>query len=239
MGLAAAAAITAVGAIGGGLIASSGASHAADVQNQADQRAIDEQQRQFNITNQQLAPYRDAGLAGLGGYGDLVGTNGGTKQQSAITALQASPYYQSLYRNGLEANLQNASATGGLRGGNEQLGLANFGSDTLAQVIQTQLGNLGGLAGLGLSATNSTGQFGANASNNISSLLTQQGQNSGDAALAQAGALSGIFKSIGSMGSWFMPGGIGNSGGGLGNSGGYNISNGTQNWMAAHPIGGF
>lgn len=235
----AAAGIAAAGAIGGGLIASHGASKAANIQNQADQAAIQEQQRQFNITDQELAPFRQAGLGGLAGYGDLVGTNGALAQSGAITGLQGSPLYQSLYRNGLEATLQNASATGGIRGGNTQMGLANFGADTLASVIQNQLGNLGSLAQLGLGATNSTGAFGAAASNNIAALTQQQGQNSGDAALAQAGALSGIFKNLGSLGSFIVnpSGGIPNSA--LGNTGGINISNGTQNWMAAHPIGGF
>jgi hypothetical protein len=136
--------------------------------------------------------------------------------------------------------LQNASATGGIRGGNTQGGLANFGADTLAQVIQSQLGNLGGLAQLGLGATNSTGAFGAAASNNIANLTQQQGQNSGDAALAQAGALSGIFKSIGSLGSLIPGAGGGIPGGsGVGSSGGINLGGGTQSWMASHPIGGF
>lgn len=234
----AAALIGTAGAIGGGLIASHGASKAANIQNQADQAAIQEQQRQFNITDQELAPFRTAGQAGLTGFGNLLGTNGNGAQQTAITALQGSPFYQSLYNNGLEATLQNASATGGLRGGNAQLGLARFGSDTLAQTIQQQLGNLGGLAQLGLGATNSTGAFGAAASGNIASLLQQQGQNSGDAAMAQAGALSGIFKNLGSLGSFLaMPGGIPNSP--LGNSQGINVGTGTQNWMNSHPIGGF
>jgi hypothetical protein len=232
----AAAGIAGLGSIAGGLIASSGASHAANVQNQADQAAINEQRRQFNVTDQELAPFRQAGQAGLTGFGNLLGTNGGTAQQAAITALQASPYYQSLYRNGLEANLQNASATGGLRGGNEQYGLANFGADTLAQVIQNQLGNLGGLAQLGLGATNSTGAFGAASSNNISSLLAQQGQNSGDAALAQSGALAGIFKNIGSIGSMLVnPAGVGAiPAASPGNIGGWNVGNA---WNV--PIGGF
>ena len=233
----AAALIGTAGAIGGGLIASHGASKAANIQNNADQAAIQEQQRQFNITDQELAPFRNAGVQGLTGFGNLLGTNGNDAQQAAITALQASPFYQSLYNNGLEANLQNASATGGLRGGNEQLSLARFGSDTLAQTIQQQLANLGVVAQLGLGATNSTGAFGAAASNNISSLLQNQGQNSGDAALAQAGALSGIFKNLGSLGSFIV-----NPGAGLGNIGGVGAPSGGLNFGTDFnnvPFGGF
>lgn len=233
MGLAAAAGISAIGAIGGGLIASSGASHAANIQSQADQAAIGEQQREFNTTNSELAPFRSAGLAGLSGYGNLLGTNGGPAQQQAITALQSSPLYQSLYRNGLEATLANASATGGLRGGNAQRSLANFGADTLASTINNQLGYLGGLAGMGLGATNATGQFGQNAANNISNITVSQGQTNANAAAAQAGALSGIFKNLTSLSS-FLPSIIPNSS--VGNSG-----QSFDQWASGDPftVGGF
>lgn len=77
-------------------------------------------------------------------------------QQGAIDALKASPLYQSLYRNGEEAVLANASATGGLRGGNTTTSLANFGADTLSSVIQQQLANYGSAIGAGLGANNST-----------------------------------------------------------------------------------
>jgi hypothetical protein len=234
-----AAGIGAAGAIGGGLIASSGASKAAKAQTTADQAAIAEQQRQFDITNANLSPFRQAGLGALDQYGNLVGTNGNPAQDAAIQSLMASPYYQSLYRNGLTATLQNASATGGLRGGNTQTGLANFGADTLAQTIQQQLGNLGSLAGLGYNAATATGQFGANAANNISNLTVQQGQANSDAALAQAGALSGIFKNLGSIGGIIAnPSAFGLGSSGIGSSGGIRV---TPNWdsNASLPIGGF
>jgi hypothetical protein len=81
------------------------------------------------------APYRDIGAKALSQYGDLVGTHGAAQQQSAIDALKASPFYQSLFRTGEETELQDAAATGGVRGGNTQRSLADFGSDTLMKTI--------------------------------------------------------------------------------------------------------
>lgn len=105
----------------------------------------------------------------------LLGLGGGDQQMQAIEALKASPMYQSLYRNGEEALLQNAAATGGIRGGNTQRGLADFGADTLASTIQQQLAGLGGVAGMGMGATNGVSGFGAQASGNVVNLLGQQG----------------------------------------------------------------
>jgi hypothetical protein len=176
-------------------------------------RAIDEQRRQFDTTNANFAPYRDAGTGALGGIGDLVGTNGADHQQSAIDALKASPFYQSLFRTGEENVLQSAAATGGLRGGNTQRSLADFGADTLAQTIQQQLANLGGIANMGLGATNSTANFGQQTANNVSNSLTQQGQARASGALAIGGINNQMWNNAGGFldqaVSAFLPGGGG------------------------------
>lgn len=109
--------------------------------------------------------------------GGFAGSDGGPEAQAAaIEALRGSPLYESLFRNGQDTLLNNASATGGLRGGNFQTGLANFGRDTLAQVIQQQLANLGGIAGNGQGAAGSLSGAGQSSTNNIIQLLGQQGQ---------------------------------------------------------------
>lgn len=132
-------------------------------------------------------------------------TGGEVDQQGAIDALKGSPLYTSLYRNGEDALLSAASATGGLRGGNTQGALANFGADTLANVIQQQLSNLGGIAGMGQNAVNSAGSFGAGTASSVSNLLGNQGQvraggllTRGGISAAQIGALGGIGDQIAS-----------------------------------------
>jgi hypothetical protein len=161
--------------------------------------SIAEQRRQFDITDANFKPYRDEGTSALGGLGDLAGTNGADHQQSAIDALKASPFYQSLFRTGEETVLQNAAATGGIRGGNTQRSLADFGADTLAQTIQQQLQNLGGIAGLGLGATNSTANFGQQTANNVSNSLTQQGQARASGSLAIGGINNQMWNNAGSF----------------------------------------
>jgi len=187
-----AAGIGAAGAIGGGLIASSGAKKAAKAQQQSDALAISEQRRQYDQSRSDFMPYLDAGKAALPGIEDLLGLNGNDKGLAAIDALKGSPMYQSLYNNGQEAILQNASATGGLRGGNTQHALADFGRDTLSSVISDQLARLGGLAGIGQGATGSVAGLGANSANQIGGFL----QASGNAAASGANAQAGIWASV-------------------------------------------
>lgn len=192
--------ITAAAGIGGSVIASNGAKSAANkaaaAQTAADQAAIAEQQRQYNQTRSDLMPWQQAGTSALGQQGDLLGLNGAGAQQSAITAQQNSPLYESLFRNGQNTLLQNASATGGLRGGNTQGALANFGKDTLAQVIEAQLTRLGGVSEQGQNAAAQTGQLGANSANTISQLLNNQGAAQGNAAYAVGGANTNMINSI-------------------------------------------
>lgn len=194
-----AAGIGAVGAIGGGLIASSGAKSAANAQAQSNAQGIAEQRRQFDLTRSDFKPYMDAGKTALPQIEDLLGLNGNDKSAAAIEALKSSPAYQSLYNNGQEAVLQNAAATGGLRGGNTQSSLANFGRDTLSSVISDQLSRLGGLAGMGQGATGSVAGLGANTANQISSLFQATGNARASSALTQAGIWSGVINNIGGL----------------------------------------
>ena len=122
--------------------------------------------------------------------------NAAEAQQASIDSLKGSPLYQSLFNNGRDTILANASATGGLRGGNTQGALANFGRDTLAGVIQNQLANLGGLSSAGQNSAAQTGQIGAQNSAGISQLLTQQGQAQGGAALAGGAANAAMINGI-------------------------------------------
>jgi hypothetical protein len=162
-----------IGGIIGGNAQKSAAKKASQLQYDAAIKGIDETARQFDATRADFKPYQDLGAAAAPHLGDLTGVNGNEQQQSEIDALRNSPLYKSLYRNGEEATLQNASATGGLRGGNAEAGLYHLGEDTLSNVIQQQLSNYGGLVGIGSGASGAVGQFGAQAVGNENDLRNQ------------------------------------------------------------------
>jgi len=144
----------------------------------------------------------DRGMGGYGGYAmpampAMPGVSANDAQLQAIQHLQQSPLYQSLYRNGQETLLNNAAATGGLRGGNMKHSLANFGADTLAQVIQQQITNLGGISGTGQNSAQNLGQLGQNNANAQSNLMNAQGQSQAGGILGSAGIWNNAFNSIG------------------------------------------
>jgi len=75
--------------------------------------------------------------------------------------------------------LQNAAATGGLRGGDTQGALAQLGPGVLQQLIQQQMMNLGGLSSAGQNAASNIGQLGqASASGMASAALQGAGMQS-------------------------------------------------------------
>jgi len=201
------------------------ASQAAAAQIAAQQQGLDYIRQQQAATQAALAPYTEAGAKALTGSSNLLGLNGGAVQQSSIDNLQNSPLYQSIFRTGQEAVLQNASATGGLRGGNTQRGLANFGADTLASVIQQQLAGYTGLQNLGANVGSDLGQLGASAANSIAGLYGAQGTTRAGGVLAKAEAgqqqLTGLGNIIqDAIAAYSGAGSLGQSAGKVANTGG-------------------
>lgn len=180
---------------------SDAASTAANAQGQASAASITESRHQFNAIKELLQPYTDAGYRGLTGQQDLLGINGAEAQQNAINAIESSPAYKSMTQQGETAILQNASATGGLRGGNTQAALAQFRPQLLAQLIESQYSKLGGLVSIGQNAAAGTGNAGQNSSNQIINALQQQGAASAGAALASGQATANMWGGIGNTAS--------------------------------------
>jgi len=135
-------------------------------------------------------------------------TGGMDAQQQAISQFERSPMFQALARQGEEGILQNASATGGLRGGNVQGALGQFRPALLNQQIQQQLSTLSGIAGLGQNAAAGVGNAGMQSGNNISALLQDTGQARGYGALGSSAALGGGLSSLGDI----LGGALGGSG---------------------------
>lgn len=152
---------------------------AAQLEFDAAMKGIAEQARQFDTTRADFAPYQKAGADALDSFRTLLGLDGAEGQASAISALRETPLYKSLYGSGEEAVLANASATGDLRGGDTKRSLYELGEDTLARLIERQLGGYGDLIGVGTGASGTVGNFGANA-------VAQQNALRGQGAGAQA-----------------------------------------------------
>jgi hypothetical protein len=181
----------------GGAYQGQQAGHAADVQAGAAQAGIDETRRQFDTVRQLLAPYVQAGSGALGSYQALSGAQGADAQAREIAALQGTPQFGALTKAGEDAILQNASATGGLRGGNVQGALANQRTQILSNLIDQQLGRYGSLINVGQNSAAGTGTAAMNAGQQVSGLLQQQGAAQAGGIVAGSNALTNAIGGVG------------------------------------------
>ena len=213
MPMAAVAAIQVGGSILSNRSANKAAGRAADAQNAADARAIAEQQRQFDALQKLMSPYvqASAGVDGKGGalqaQQNLLGLNGNAQQQAAYNQIQNSAGFKSQLQLGQNAMLQNAAATGGLRGGNTQAAMAQFAPALLNQAIASQYQNLGGITALGQNAAAMQGNAGMQSANAIGGLYQSQGANTAGYQLARGqntqnmiGSIAGAFGGMGGGG---------------------------------------
>lgn len=175
----------------------SSSSEAAGAQSAASAAGIAEQRRQFDYIQNLLKPYVDAGNSAMGAQQNLLGLSGQEAQQQAITQLEQSPQFYAMQQQGENALLQNASATGGLRGGNIQGALAQFRPQLLNQMVENQFSRLGGLSSMGQASATGQAAAAQNTGNSVSTLLGQQGQAQAGAALAGGQATANMWGNIG------------------------------------------
>lgn len=188
-----------VGAVASTYAANKGAKaaqNAADSQSESADKGIAEERYRFDEIQKMLSPYVQAGQPALTAQQDLLGLNGNGKQGAAVGNIENSPMYQQIAKQGEDAILQNAAATGGLRGGNLQGTLAQYRPQLLQQMIDQQYQRLGGLTQLGQASAAGVGAAGQQAGSNISNLYQQQGAAQGGAAIAQGKAYGQMANSV-------------------------------------------
>jgi len=203
------------GGITGAKQAGEAAERAGATQAAAAQQGIEEQRRQFDKFVELMAPYVTAGTGALGGQQALIGLGGAGAQQQAIAGLEGSPQFQALTQQGEQAILQNAAATGGLRGGNVQAALAQFRPQVLSDLINQQYARLGGLSTLGQNAAAGQAAAGQTLGANVSGLFGQQGAATAGGQLAQGAVPGQTFGQLLQIGGTIAGmGGFGGFGGG-------------------------
>lgn len=185
--------------VGSAVVQASAARRAAGAQERAAEMGIEEQRRQFDAVQALLRPYVESGTGAIEQQGALIGLGGADAQRAAIAALEAGPEYQALVRSGEEALLQQASATGGLRGGNIQAALAQYRPQVLSRLIGQQFERLGGITSMGQASAAGQASMGQQTGANIANLLAQQGAAQAGSALATGRAFGNLFGDVGTM----------------------------------------
>jgi hypothetical protein len=169
-------------------VGSKAAKSAGQLQYDASQAGVAETRAAREEMRGLLQPYVAAGGPALQAQMAALGLSGPEAQQEYVAQQEQSPAFQALARQQEEALLQNASATGGLRGGNVQGALAQFRPALLNQFLDQQYGRLGGMTSLGQQSAAGVGTAGMQSAGSIADLLAQGGAARAGAKLGSANA---------------------------------------------------
>lgn len=174
----------------------------------------------FDPINAGLSPVMGLATQGAGALSNLLGLGGGD-MASVFAGLKESPIYQSLMHNGEEAVLQNASATGGLRGGNVQHSLAGLGTDVLAKTYQMMVDNLMGATELGSKTGLGLGALGGDQARLNAQLQKQKADAQADALTGRANVAAGMYGDYSGIAGTIANAATGNFGAGGGGMSGF------------------
>lgn len=197
----------AVVGLAGTAIASSNASDAAksaaNTQANAAYNAQAIQQKEFNQTDSELAPYRNVGTNALYSLADLYGVGtgaGGTGAAStgnpgtisdALKTFEASPEYQFALGQGTQSLDRSQASKGLLLSGAQLKDAQAYGQGYASTNFSNYFNQLASLAGLGQAATTTTGQLGQSASTNEQNDVLTAGTARGSGYVGAANAVSG------------------------------------------------
>jgi len=187
--------------VAGSLIGANAASSGAQTQANAANRAADISNAQFETTNAQQAPWREAGVTALNKLLPLSMDY----QPFEYNAMTADPGYQFRLSEGQRAMGHQAGARGGLVSGTSLKAMQEYSQNSASNEYnnafnryqterQARLGPLQSLANVGQTSANLTGQLGAQNAANVGNMLT-----SGAAASAagQVGGANAINSGLG------------------------------------------
>jgi len=143
-------------------------------------------QNAYNDIQGQYQPYTSAGTSALQNQQDLMGLNGQEAYDKAMQPIQGGQY-GALAKQGENALLQNAGATGGVRGGNTAAALAQFRPQMLQGLIDKQFSNLTGVRDLGAGMTQQLSGYRNDLGQNLAATQGQRGQYGATNAMNQGG----------------------------------------------------
>ena len=194
---------SAVAGLLGANMQANAASSAADKQSAAARYAADLQQKQFDLINEQQAPYRKAGYSALNEIGNQMPY---FTHQVTAEDLRSMPGFTFGLEQGVGANKQMGNVGGG--GSNITRGAEKFATDYatnvgLPQYISQRQGiynTLAGIAGIGQTGQTQVNQAGMNAASNIGGAGMAGAGYQAAGQVAGANAYGGALSNMGNAG---------------------------------------
>lgn len=205
---------------------SGAAKSAANASSQASQNSIAEQQREFNIDQQNQAPWLNTGKSALSTLAGMYGLNGGTSGAPAgatqtmfdgttatplngspgqsgepnYSAFFSSPDYQFALQQGQGALDRDAANRGTLYSGGHTTDAIQFGQGLASQQFNNYANRLASLAGIGQTAANQLGYAGQSMANQVGNLNMANAANQMNSSYNKANAYSNLAGQFGQIG---------------------------------------
>ena len=215
------------------------ASDAADLQAGAANRGYGLSERQFNIGQQNLAPWLRAGRAALDEQTALMGLGGDSA--GALRSLQTSPGYQFRLNQGQNQLNSGLAARGGMGSGKGMAAGQRFAQGFASNEYGNRLAQLGGVQTQGLQTGNTLANLGSNYAVNQGNLLTGAANAQGAAGIAganatQSGILGGLNAGLGVYNAMNAPN-QNNTLSSLSSTPNWNQQTNDATWMQQYPYG--
>ena len=159
---------------------------ASGAQQSANQQALAEQRRQYELAQNNLSPWYQAGREAIQQQRALMGLGGDSANQ--LSALANSPGYRFRLQQGQQALDAGLAARGGMGSGKSMAAANEYGQNFASNEYGNRLNQLAGLSGTGQNVAQNMGTMGANYAQNYGGTL-QGGANAlGSAYLNAANA---------------------------------------------------
>lgn len=197
-------------AVVGGVVSSSAAGKAANAQAKSADAATAEQQRQFDISQENIKPFREAGLSVLPQLQSGLAPGGEFNRNFTLADFQKDPGYQFRMDQGQQALERSAAAGGGLLSGGTGKALQQYGQDYASGEYSnaynrfnndqtTRFNRLSALAGTGQTATNTLATLGAQTASTIGENDLQKGNAQAAGYIGQGNAINSGISSLGNF----------------------------------------
>lgn len=167
---------------------------ATDASIRANDAALAEQRRQYDLNRKDLSPYVERGSAAMSVLADLMGLNGPDAQTKAFANFREDPGAQYSTDAANQALERSALARGNLMSGGFAADLTKLNRGLADAQYGDYLGRLLNLAGIGRGTATGMAEMGTGIAGNISSLLNRGGDITASGILGREGIASNLMK---------------------------------------------
>lgn len=173
---------------------------AVNAQNQGTMAGLAMQQQQYDLARKDNEPFIQSAQDSNKILRGFLGLDGEEAQQQAFSNYQQSPHVNFLQEQGNQNIIRNASATGGLGGGNVLKSLQSYGTSVAESSLGDHLNRLAAAQGSGQTAASQMGLMGQQYASSVAGANSQMGQNTASGIMSRNQNDQNTFSQLARMG---------------------------------------